>query len=215
MCGRFYIDDDTAREIEKTIRKVDEQLRGVRRTGDIHPTETASVIAARGQDLLLTEKRWGFPGFGNTGLIINARAESVLEKRMFRESVLSRRLVIPAAGFYEWNHEKEKVKFSAEDAKREELSGLTSGEAEVPQKSILYLAGIYGHFEGEDRFVILTTAANSSMKDVHDRMPLIFGEEAMREWLLNGTRTEELLHTVPDPLKKRVEYEQQKLNFSG
>ena len=200
MCGRFYVDDDTAREIEKTIRKVDEQLKHARRTGDIHPTEKAAVIAAREQDLLLTEKRWGFPGFGNTGFIINARAETVLEKKMFRESVLNRRIIIPATGFYEWNHEKEKVTFIAENAVR-------------GKNVILYLAGFYGHFEGEDRFVILTTTANASMRDVHDRMPLLFEEEELKEWLLNRKRLEELLHKVPGPLKKKVEYEQQRLMF--
>ena len=27
MCGRYYVDDDTAREIEKVVREVDEKLR--------------------------------------------------------------------------------------------------------------------------------------------------------------------------------------------
>ena len=200
MCGRFYVDDDTAREIEKTIRKVDERLKHAKRTGDIHPTEKAAVIAAGERELFLTEKRWGFPGFGNTGTIINTRAESVLEKKMFRESVLHCRLVIPATGFYEWNHEKEKVTFVAEDSRGQ-------------KQEVLYLAGFYGHFAGEDRFVILTTAANESMRDVHDRMPLLFEEEEMKEWLLNRKRLEELLHKVPGPLKRKVEYEQQRLMF--
>ena len=46
MCGRFYIDDETAREIERTVRKVDEQLRRERITGDIHPTDKAAVVKA-------------------------------------------------------------------------------------------------------------------------------------------------------------------------
>ena len=45
MCGRFYVDDDTAKEIERTIRKVDEQLKRQQRTGDIYPTQTAAVIS--------------------------------------------------------------------------------------------------------------------------------------------------------------------------
>ena len=51
MCGRFFISDDTAREIEKTIRMVDERLRK-RRTGDIHPTEMAPVISYRKDNIL-------------------------------------------------------------------------------------------------------------------------------------------------------------------
>ena len=42
MCGRYYVDDDTAREIEKLIRQADEKMRKAEnihlRAGDIHPS---------------------------------------------------------------------------------------------------------------------------------------------------------------------------------
>ena len=54
MCGRYYVDDDTAREIEKLIRQVDEKMRKAEnihlQTGDIHPSEVAPVIAADHKD---------------------------------------------------------------------------------------------------------------------------------------------------------------------
>lgn len=117
MCGRFYIDDDTAGEIEKIVRMVDEKLRRAKRTGDIYPTETAPVILYREGKMIADAKRWGFPGFGSGKVIFNARCESVLEKRMFRESIRERRLIIPAAGFYEWNKKKEKVAFTRDERK--------------------------------------------------------------------------------------------------
>ena len=43
--------------------------------------------------------------------------------------------------------------------------------------TVMYLAGFCDWFENERRFVILTTAANESMKKVHDRMPLILEKE--------------------------------------
>ena len=190
MCGRFYVDDDTAKEIQKIVRQMDEKVTFTKRTGDFYPSENAAVMVAGNKGSFLTEKRWGFPGFKNSGLIINARAETVLEKRMFGESVRNRRLVIPVSGFYEWNHEKEKFTFKADD---------TGGRS-----SILYLAGFYAHFEGEDRFVIITTQANPSVKEVHDRMPLIFREEEVEEWLLNQGSLEKLLHSVPGSLKKKA-----------
>ncbi len=88
-------------------------------------------------------------------MIFNARSESVLEKRMFRESTLHRRIVVPAAWFYEWNQRKEKNIFSSKE------------------QPAIFMAGIYNYDQEEERFVILTTAANESMKPVHDRMPLI------------------------------------------
>ena len=198
MCGRFYIDDDTARDIEKTIRMVDEKLRREIRTGDIHPSEKAPVISCKNGDMIAENKKWGFPGFDSGKVIFNARSESVLEKRMFRESVMKRRLVIPASGFYEWNRNKEKVTF-------------TSALEEQP---VLYMAGFYNRFGDEDRFVILTTGANDSMADVHERMPILLKREELEEWIRDDRRLEEFLHREPHGLKRKMEYEQQTLFFS-
>lgn len=41
MCGRFYIDDETAREIEKIVRIIDRQNA---KTGEVHPSEPALVL---------------------------------------------------------------------------------------------------------------------------------------------------------------------------
>ena len=55
MCGRYYVDDDTAREIEKLIRQVDEKIQKTEnihpQARDIHPSEVAPVIAADHNDL--------------------------------------------------------------------------------------------------------------------------------------------------------------------
>ncbi|MBR4060766.1 MAG: SOS response-associated peptidase family protein [Lachnospiraceae bacterium] len=197
MCGRFWIDSDTAKEIEKTIRMVDEKLKMERHSKDIHPTEKAPVISYQQGSMLLADKKWGFPGFDSGKVIFNARAESVLEKKMFRESVLKRRLVIPAAGFYEWNRKKEKVAF-------------TSAVVEQP---ILYMAGFYNKYGNEDRFVILTTGANGSMADVHERMPLLLKNQELEEWLREDKRLEEFLHSESHGLRRKMEYEQQTLSF--
>jgi len=128
-------------------------------------------------------------------VIFNARSESALEKKMFRDSVLKRRLIIPASGFYEWNRKKEKVTF-------------TSALKEQP---ILFMAGFYNRFEDGDRFVILTTGANGSMADVHERMPLLLKHQELEEWLRDDRRLEEFLHSEPHGLKRQMEYEQQTL----
>lgn len=200
MCGRFFIDDETAKEIQKLVRKIDAQLKKAKLVGDVHPTEIAAVIEAENRELRATAKRWGFPGFGNQKVLINARAETAMEKRMFQDSIQHRRVVIPAAGFYEWNPAREKVAFS-------------SGETKDGKGGVLYLTGFYGQFDGEDRFIILTTGANESMKDVHHRMPLILTRDEVKAWLCDDSRLNEFLRKCPDPLKRRMEYEQQKLAF--
>lgn len=53
----------------------------------------------------------GLSGVLGKGLLINARAEAILDKKTFRDSVLHRRCVIPAHHFYEWCKNKEKYTF--------------------------------------------------------------------------------------------------------
>ena len=109
MCGRYYVNDETAREIEAIIRQADQKLsnkifgNSSFLAREIHPTDVVPVIVPNGQKLSCRTQRWGFSGFTDKQVIFNARSESVLEKRMFRESTLHRRIVVPAAWFYEWN----------------------------------------------------------------------------------------------------------------
>lgn len=197
MCGRYYVDDETAREIEKLVRQVDEKLQKAEnihlKAGDIHPSEVAPVIVAVQDDLCCRWQRWGFPGFNSKQLIFNARSESALEKKMFRESVEHRRVVVPATWFYEWNKNKEKSIFYRDS------------------QPVLYMAGLYNRYQDEDRFVILTTAANDSMKPVHDRMPLVLERDEIPKWLNEDQLVETFLQKTSALLNRRVEYEQTSL----
>lgn len=89
MRGRFYIDDDTAREIEKTIRMVDEKLKMERYIKDIHPTEPAPVISYQQGSLFVANKKWGFPGFDSGKVIINAQVASALAIMPGKASIFS------------------------------------------------------------------------------------------------------------------------------
>ncbi len=189
MCGRYYVDDETAREIERLVLQMEQKLKhegGM----DIHPTDVAPVLSAEGLSLSCQMQRWGFQGFHGKQVIFNARCESVLEKPTFRESVTHRRVVIPATWFYEWNRVKEKNIFYRKE------------------EPVLFMAGCYHRFEDGNHFVILTTAANAAMQPVHDRMPLILEREEISEWILNGSKTETFLHKRPCLLERRADYEQ-------
>ena len=147
MCGRFFVDEETAREIEKVIHNVDLQIQRMR-TGDIFPSQPAGILTQCGKRreqpaaiasgsispaLELKEMQWGFPQYQKKGLLINARAETALERKTFRDSVLHRRCVIPAKHFYEWDSDKNKVTFFRKDA------------------AVVYMAGFYNRFGDEDR----------------------------------------------------------------
>ena len=188
MCGRYYVDEDTAKEIQKVIRDLDRKL--ALEAGDVHPSEQAVVLTGKCPRLTADRMKWGFPQHDRKGLLINARAESALERITFRDSVRHRRCIIPAAHFYEWNKAKEKAIFCREDS------------------PVLYMAGIWNHFENGDRFVILTTQANASVAPIHERMPLILEKSELENWVYEDGYAEYLLRKTPVLLKREQEYEQ-------
>ncbi len=196
MCGRYFVSDETAREIEKLTHQIDEKLRA-EKGRDIHPSDMAPVLVQKDKALSCAFLRWGFPAsFRKEGgtrkqLLFNARSETALKRPAFRESVLKRRAVIPAAWFYEWSREKEKNIFRKK------------GEP------VLFMAGCYNCFEDGEHFVILTTAANPSVAPVHDRMPLVLERGEVGEWISDDSRTESILHKTPCILER--EYEQMRL----
>ncbi len=200
MCGRYYVDDDTAKEIEKLVRQVDEKMHRAAApckvevlAKDIHPTDTAPILVSSGTGLACQWQRWGFPGFRKGQVIFNARCESAMEKPLFKEGILHRRAVIPAAWFYEWDQDKQKHIFHRKG------------------QPAIFMAGCCRKFEDGDRFVILTTQANASMEPVHDRMPLVLEPGEAVEWLLEDGAAGELLRKSPPLLERRTEYEQMSL----
>lgn len=186
MCGRYHIDDETTVEIQKIINEVEKRTNVTIKKGEIFPTNLAPILIAENHNTIPYASAWGFPNFRNKGVIINARSETAFEKKTFRESLLSRRCIIPATGFYEWDKEKNKMYFTDEHS------------------PIIYMAGLYQIMNGESRFVILTTGANSSMLDIHNRMPLILTKEQSETWLMDQKETQNLLSQTPILLKKEL-----------
>lgn len=207
MCGRFYVDEETAREIERVIHGIDLQIQKMH-IRDIYPSQSAGVLichnrqknplstssSAENTPIFKLEKmRWGFPQYQKNGLIINARAETALERKAFHDSVLHRRCIISAKHFYEWDSDKNKVTFFRED------------------RPVLFMAGFYNRFQYEDRFIILTTQANDSVISVHNRMPLVLKDNELENWIYDDNFTEYAFYKIPPKLGRKQEYEQQRL----
>lgn len=188
MCGRYFIDDEMWREIRKICKQIDDAKLKVT-VGDVRPTDMAMVLTGM-KNVHLEAMRWGFTSKYQDWLLINARAESILSKPAFRNSVRNCRCVIPTAGFYEWNKEKEKISFT------------------MPQSDILYMAGVWQPTEKESQFTIITTVPNSSVSSVHDRMPLVLTPEEIQPWIQDWSTAERLLTKTPPLLEQRQEFEQ-------
>lgn len=188
MCGRYSLfTDEQNEEIRNIIEEVNKKYYGSdMKTGEIYPTNTAPVLIAAKQQLEPAPLIWGFPHFKGSGVIINARAETAEEKRMFRESLMQRRCVIPSTGFYEWQQDESKQKY---------LFNLSD-------TSTLYMAGFYNEYKGERRYIILTTDANPSIADVHNRMPVVLQKNMLNDWVFDTNKALSILHRVPPMLTK-------------
>ena len=190
--GRYYIDSDMVDEIKKVVNDIDQRIRHEHFNGDICPTNAVPIIEKSEYGMKLDICRRGYPLLQGKDLVINARAESVMDKPAFRNGIQYHRILIPASGFYEWNRLKEKNIFSRYDA------------------PVLDRAGVCDWFENERHFVILTTIANECMIKIHDRMPLILEKELLSDWF-DDRKMEEILYQVPVQLKRESEYEQQSI----
>lgn len=188
MCGRYVLFSDTEeQEIWDIIDEVQRKTNGEIKTGEIYPTDKVPILIQRDSVITPEAVKWGFPNFQRNGVIINARAETVQEKPMFRRSLESKRCVIPSTGFYEWSHDGKKIKY----------------RFNLPDTEILYMAGLYNEFDGQPCFVILTTGANRSMVEIHNRMPVVLNKDGVSDWMADESVALHLLDQEPPQLVRQ------------
>ncbi len=113
--------------------------------------------------------RWRKAGQANSVAPINARAETLLEKPMFRPLVGTKRCLVPASGFYEWQR--------AGGRKQPYFIHPRDG-------GLVGLAGLYDESpDGIASYAIVTTTPNELVAPLHDRMPAILRPEDEADWL--------------------------------
>ena len=188
MCGRYILySDSEMQDIRDIIDEVNRKVNGEVKTGEIFPTDYAPVLIQHEDKPQPELLKWGYPGFNGKGVIINARSETAAEKPMFRNSMVSRRCIIPSTGFYEWSHDGKKQKY----------------QFNLPDMQSLYMAGLYSEFNGQQCFIILTTEANQSMAEIHSRMPVVLNQTETALWLKNLEAAVNILHSFR-PMLQRI-----------
>lgn len=209
MCGRytlFYLAGEEAlRElVEQAERHASEAGAPVRvRTGEIFPGDIAPVLVAGDGPPAARAMVWGYPGHaGAVGrkpkLVFNTRAETAESSPFWRDSFTGRRCLVPSTGFYEWRYgtpaAADQLSFFGDAEPAPPASPAPKrGKGQkllfrLPGQRVLYMAGIYKTFRGEDgalrqHFSILTTQANPWMAPVHHRMPVVLRPEEWDQWL--------------------------------
>ncbi len=183
MCGRFVTASSSERIAEFFGASFDAAADPVRPNYNVAPTtEVRAVTADASGARVLQPFRWGLvPSWATdaTGAakMINARAETVASKPVFKGLFRKHRLLVPMDGFYEWQR--------ADGTKRPMFIHRADGEP-------LAIAGLWAAWRDpaapEERpwlhsCALITTAANQMMSAVHDRMPVILPRSVWDRWL--------------------------------
>ena len=123
--------------------------------------------------------RWGLiPHWAKNESIgykmINARAETITEKPAYRGLLGSKRCIVPASGFYEWQATGEK-------GKQPYYIHAEAGE-------YLPFAGLYDIWKNPEGIeiyscTIITTQPTVNLQAIHNRMPVILEPAAEEVWL--------------------------------
>lgn len=182
MCGRFTLTSDDRDWLSAGLGVPRDALDDISEVViprfNIAPTQEHWVLRAAGEDRAALRATWGLVHDSarahEAARTINARAEDVEQRPMYRDAFRARRCVVPADGFFEWTaglgRQRRPVWFHRED------------------RGLLRLAGLYAEPVGmpgrRATFTILTTAASADVAPIHDRMPVILPDDAAVEaWL--------------------------------
>lgn len=176
---------------------------------NLAPTQPVLVVRETTQGRILQQTRWGLvprwaPDLSRGASLINARSETVFEKRSFSALARTQRCVIPASGFYEWRDTpagKMPTLFTPSDAPVFRFAGLWSAWADDAGTLVFTCT-------------ILTTEANQTMTPFHHRMPVLLSEAGADIWLDCATKAPDalrpLFRSAPNnaiqlrPVSKRV-----------
>ena len=130
-------------------------------------------------DRVVSVARWGLvpswakdPSAG--ARMMNARAESLVEKPAFRSAFARRRCLIPADGWFEWTP-------------RGNSAGKQAYFMTPAGGGGLVFAGLWEVWgSGDERLytcTVVTTEAIGALTAVHDRMPLVLAPQRWAAWL--------------------------------
>ena len=184
MCGRYSVlTEDEIIEIRKILQELslrivkDEFEQYDKEPCEICPTDHAPVIIRNNEGVSFESLKWGFTKWDGSGVIINARCETIETKSMFSTLTKAGRCVVPASEFFEWEKVgKKKKKHYAKDK----------------DGNILFFAGLYRNTEDGREFVIITKEATGDMARIHDRLPVILCVNQIEPWLCGELTPEDI-----------------------
>jgi len=177
MCGRKTLTKDVESIIQEMGIESWRDSGSYQLSYNISPSQSSPVmIDDMGRHVKMM--KWGLiPNWATDASIgsklINARAETLLEKPSFKNLVSNQRCIVLSDGYFEWKRSNSRA---------------IPYYVYNPNNKILPMAGLWDFWEnnsGENIFsyTIITTQANSNLKDIHHRMPVILDLKQIDPWL--------------------------------
>lgn len=200
MCGR-YTNQFTWRELVELYRITEPYIHPIsnlRPRYNMPPTDPGLVVRldkeGRREPVMM---RWGLvPSWSKDdksgAAMINAKAETVAEKPAYRKAFASRPCLVVADGFYEW------AKLGPKE-KQPYFITLKNNEP-------FAFAGLWEWWRAKDApkdhpgletYTILTSEPNAVCAPIHNRMPLIVGQDDWSKWLSTPEARTQLLRPFP------------------
>ncbi|MBN9004426.1 MAG: SOS response-associated peptidase [Rhizobiales bacterium] len=181
MCGRYVIlsPPDAMRQVFGYAEQPNFPPRY-----NVAPTQPVPVVILESGARHFRLMRWGLiPAWVKDprqfSLVINARAETVLDKPAFKNAMKRRRCLLPADGYYEWHQ--------SADRKRPFFIRPRDG-------ALMAFAGLAETWVGPngeelDTVAIVTAAARGGLATLHSRVPVTIAPEDHTRWL-DGNATD-------------------------
>ena len=188
MCGRYTI-IATAEEIKQRFNVV--VPKEFTNKYNAAPTQILPVITNESPEGV-SFFYWGLiPKWSKENSIsqklFNARAETIDQKATFKSALNQRRCLVIADGFYEWKVVGKKTKIPY--------------RIKLKNDNLFAFAGLWEEFEDNSgevmhTFTIVTTTANQTVSQIHDRMPVILQKSNEKRWLDDSLTVDEHLELL-------------------
>jgi putative SOS response-associated peptidase YedK len=179
MCGRFTLTANVDQLIDRFDIEFFLQEEEYNPSYNVAPSQSVLAVINDGAQNKMGFLRWGLiPPWAKDMSIgykmINARAETLIDKPSFRNAYKKKRCLIVADSFYEWKRIDSKTKIPM--------------RIKLKSNELFSMAGLWENWKSPDgksiySCSVITTSPNALVQDIHDRMPVILKPDDEKYWL--------------------------------
>ena len=163
MCGRFT-STATPEELMRLFGV--STVKNLRPRWNVAPSQSVTIITRDGLQNEAVTAKWGLPPTtSKASFLINARMETAAEKPTFRDAFRLSRCIVPSSGWFEWSAPK------------------TPWHVQLRDGDVMGFAGLTFQRSGHLHFVIMTSAADEKLSEIHHRQPLVIVADSWNAWL--------------------------------